>query len=54
MMKRMPCGCLVPVRTARRLNWLRLHGLLGLFDLIHNESFVRFYQRKERGQTCVS
>lgn len=53
-MTRMPCGCLVPDKTARNLAWLRRKGFLGLFDLIHNERFVRFYMRKERGLTCVS
>lgn len=53
-MTQLACGCVVPDRTGRFLNWCLRRNFIHLFDLIHNESFVRFYRRKLRVTECVS
>lgn len=50
-MTTLACGCVVPERTGRFLRWCLRRKFINLFDLVHNESFVRFYQK--RGQQCV-
>lgn len=45
-MTTLACGCVVPERTGKFLRWCLRHNFIDLFDLVHNERFVRFYLTK--------